>query len=150
MIKNVLVAVDGSKNTAKVLDFALDLTERYGATMTILNVSSSLGAMGTVPQEPVFETTGNVATFAKDMWSIHEATLKKFATQSKAAKPNLKISTMLRQGVVAIEIVKTAVEGGFDVIVLGHKESGKIREMVIGSTTERVIHSATCSVIIVK
>ncbi len=41
MIRNVLVAVDGSENSDRALDFALDLAEKYGAAVTILNVSES-------------------------------------------------------------------------------------------------------------
>ena len=48
MIKQVLVAVDGSENSIRALDFALDLTEKYNAQLTILNVSESV-AVNAVP-----------------------------------------------------------------------------------------------------
>src|ERR1035437_5480691 len=51
LIKNVLVAVDGSENSDRVLDFGLDLAEKYVAAVTVLNVSES-PAMGAVPMEP--------------------------------------------------------------------------------------------------
>lgn len=51
MIRNVLVAVDGSENSDRALDFALDLTDKYNAALTVLNVSES-PAMGAVPLEP--------------------------------------------------------------------------------------------------
>ena len=51
MIRNVLVAVDGSENSVRALDFGLDLAEKFGATVTVLNASESL-AMGVVPLEP--------------------------------------------------------------------------------------------------
>ncbi|MEM1607544.1 MAG: universal stress protein [Candidatus Bathyarchaeia archaeon] len=38
MIKRILVAIDGSEHAYKALDFALDLAEKYSATVTIINV----------------------------------------------------------------------------------------------------------------
>jgi nucleotide-binding universal stress UspA family protein len=50
LIRNVLVAVDGSENSDRALDFTLDFAEKYNATVTVLNVSES-PAMGVVPIE---------------------------------------------------------------------------------------------------
>ena len=59
------------QNAERALDFALDLTEKYNAAITILNVSPSLGAMGAVPQENASAyPTGNLAVFAKDIRKI--------------------------------------------------------------------------------
>ena len=150
LIHNILVAIDGSESTKRILDFALDLAEKFGATLTIVNVSPSLGAMGTFPQEPPVETTSNVAMFAKDMRRIHEETLNKALAHANTTKPNAKVSTLLKEGDPAIEIVNTANEGGFDVIILGHRELSKMKEIVRGSVSDKVVHIALCPVIIVK
>ena len=50
VIKNILVAVDGSENSDRALDFALDLAEKFNASIMILNVSESL-ALSAVPPE---------------------------------------------------------------------------------------------------
>ena len=50
VIRNILVGVDGSENSDRALDFALDLAEKFNASIMILNVSESL-AMGAVPEE---------------------------------------------------------------------------------------------------
>jgi len=39
LIRNVLVAVDGSENSDRALDFALELAEKFGAAVRVLNVS---------------------------------------------------------------------------------------------------------------
>ena len=51
LIRNVLFVVDGSENSGRALDFGLDLVEKFGAIVTVLNASESL-AMGVVPLEP--------------------------------------------------------------------------------------------------
>jgi len=144
------VAVDGSETTGKILDFALDLTEKYNAVITILTVSPSLSALGTVPQELVETTAANLAAFAKDIRKVHEEILSKAIAHAKIAKPNLTVSTMLREGDAATEIENAVFEGSFDLIVLGHKDQSKMRERVLGNVSEKVVHDASCPIIIVK
>ncbi len=41
-------------------------------------------------------------------------------------------------------------EGNYDVVVLGHRGVGKMREILLGSISEKVAHTVPCTVIIVK
>ncbi len=56
---------------------------------------------------------------------------------------------MLREGDPAEEIVKTAEEEGVDLIILG---TGKdiIDKRLLGSVSEKVVHSAPCNVMLIK
>lgn len=152
-IKNILVAVDGSENSGRALDFALDLAEKFSASILILNVSESLvrvafpqesPAMGTTPQD------GNTSTISKDLTIIHDELLIRSVAHAKAVKPNLTISSMLKVGDPSLEIVNTAKENGFDAIVIGHRGSSKAKELFLGSVSEKVAHLAPCPIIIVK
>jgi nucleotide-binding universal stress UspA family protein len=149
LLKNVLVAVDGSENSHRALDFALDLGEKFNAAIMILNVSESL-PMGAAPEESTAYSSGGMAAFAKDLLKIHEEILSKAVARAKKVKPNLTISSMLREGDPALEIVNAAKEGGFDVIAVGHKGLSKMKELFLGSTSEKVAHLAPCPVIIVR
>ena len=149
VIRNILVGVDGSENSDRALDFALDLAEKFNASIMILNVSESL-AMGAVPEESIAYSGGNTAVFGKDLRKIHDEILSRSVARAKAVKPNLAVSSMLKEGDPALEIVNTAKEGGFDVIVIGHKGLGKMKELFLGSISEKVAHLAPCPVIIVK
>ena len=57
---------------------------------------------------------------------------------------------MLRDGDPAVEIVNVAKDSSFDIIVIGHKGSGKVKESFLGAISEKVAHSAPCPVVIVK
>lgn len=149
LFRNVLVAVDGSENSDRALDLALDLGEKYEADIMILNVSGSL-AMGVVPEESTAYSSGSLVTFAKDLRKIHEEILSKAVAHAKMVKPDLVISSMLKEGDPALEIVTVAKEGGFDVVVVGHKGLGRVKELFLGSTSEKVAHLAPCPVIIVR
>lgn len=149
LVKSVLVAVDGSENSERALDFALDFAEKFGASLTILNVSESL-AMTAVPQETQVYPSGSTAVFAKDLRAIQNQVIAKSLQHAKAAKPNLAVSFVEKEGDAAFEIVNVAREGGFDIVIVGHKGAGRMRERLLGSISEKVAHSAPCTVIIAK
>ena len=98
MIRNVLVAVDGSENSDRALDFALDLAEKYGAAVTVLNVSES-PAMGAVPIEPTTVSGESMVVFAKDLRRFHEEILSKAVAHAREVKPNVVVFSKLREGI---------------------------------------------------
>ena len=57
---------------------------------------------------------------------------------------------MLKEGNPALEIVNTAKEEGFNVIIVGHKGLSKVEELFLGSVSEKVAHLTPCPVVIVK
>jgi nucleotide-binding universal stress UspA family protein len=147
LITKILVAIDGSECSERALDFALDLAEKYSASLLIMNVLQ-MPVYGS-PEEPMAVSAGTV-TFAKDLREVHEGLLAKAAERAASAKPNVQVITALREGNPPAQIVAAATEGSFDVVVLGHSGQGRFREWLLGSTTERVAHLARCVVIIVK
>ncbi len=149
MIQNVLVAIDGSENSNRALDFSLDLAEKYGAAVRILNVSES-PAMGAVPLEPTTISGESMVVFAKDLQRFHEEILNKAVVHAKEIKPNVVVSSKLREGDPALEIVGESKDEGFDIVVLGHHGLGRVREIFLGNISEKVAHLAPCPVVIVK
>ena len=149
MIKNIVVAIDGSENSDRALDFALDLADKYSAAVTVFNVSES-PAMGVVPQQPMDYSGSGMVVFSKDFGKLHDEILNKAVAYAKALKPNLAVSSKLREGDPASEIVAAAKEGGFDVVVVGHKGAGRVKEMFLGSVSEKMVHLAPCIVVIVR
>ena len=149
LISKVLVAVDGSNNSDRAFDLALDFAEKFGANLTILNVSEAV-VMSAVPQETTGYPSGSTSVVTKDLRAIQNEILSKYVDHAKAVKPNLPVSSLAKDGDAAFEIVDTAKEGCFDVTVVGHRGLGKTRERFLGSVSEKVAHSAPCTVIIVK
>jgi nucleotide-binding universal stress UspA family protein len=149
LLKNILVAVDGSENSDRVLDFALGLSEKFGSAITILNASESL-PMGAVPPEPTASLGNPISAISGDVTKIHDQILSKAVARAKAFKSDLAVSSVLREGDPTLEIVNAAKEGGFDVIVVGHRGLGKVKELFLGGISEKVVHLASCPVIIIK
>ena len=149
MIQNILVAVDGSENSNRALDFAIDLAEKYSAAITVLNVSEP-PAMGAVPLEPTTISGDSMALFARDLRKIHEDILSKAVAHAKEVTPKMVVLSKLREGDPALEIVAEAKEYAFDIVVIGHRGEGRIREIFLGNISEKVSHLAPCSVVIVR
>jgi nucleotide-binding universal stress UspA family protein len=149
MIKKVLVAVDGSVYSEKALDFALDMAEKFEAKVTILHVSES-PLMGAVPQDLTSYSSGDQSLLARDLQKIHEEILSKAVDRARQAKPELAVSTVEKEGEPAAEIVNVAREGGFDVVVVGHKGVSRVEEFFLGNVSEKVSHLSPCTVVIVR
>ena len=144
VVKKVLVAVDGSENAGKVLDFALDLAEKFGASVMILNVSELL-VIDSVPKEVVAYSGGSAAAVpGKDLEMDHDEILRRSVAYAKAVKPNLSVLSVLREGDPATEIVNMAKEDGFDAIVVGNKRSGLVKELLLNGVSEKVARLALC------
>jgi nucleotide-binding universal stress UspA family protein len=147
LITKILVAIDGSEHADKALNFALDLAEKYSATITLVNVFQvpMFGYLG----EP-FAYPALLAEFTNEVKKAHEQILSKALKKAKELKPNLKISTVLEEGRPSDKIVETAKEGNFDLIVMGHRGLGRVKEFFLGSVSDRVADEAHCPVLIVK
>jgi nucleotide-binding universal stress UspA family protein len=139
---NVLVAVDGSDNAQRALDFALEYAEKFGSSLTVVNVSESSAAAA-------FAGDG-MASVARDLRRFHENILEKALEHAKNTHPTVNVSTSLREGDPVTEIVSAANEGNFDVVVIGHRGLGKVKGLLLGSISEKVIRSLNCTVILVR
>lgn len=142
MARNVLVAVDGSENSQRALEFALDYAEKFSYDLTVVNVSESSAAAA-------FAGDG-MASVARDLRRFHEGILEKAVEHAKNTHPNVALSTVLREGDPATEIVATANEGNFDVVVVGHRGLGKVKGLILGSISEKIIRSLVHTVILVR
>jgi nucleotide-binding universal stress UspA family protein len=147
LISKVLVGFDGTECALRALDFGLDLADKYSASITILNVLE-LPIYGN-PEDPLASSVG-MAGIVNDIRKAHQEMLSKAAAKAASVKPVLNISTEIREGNPPNQIVGVAAEGSFDIVVMGHGSAGRILEMFLGGTSERVAHLAKCAVLIVK
>jgi nucleotide-binding universal stress UspA family protein len=144
LINRILVPLDSSEYADKALDWALDLAEKYGASIELLTVIPLLGP---------FTTHGTEPLFGPSLEELKEQARKMLAEALKKAnrsKPNLRISTRILEGRPSDKIVETAREGNFDLIVMGSRGLGGVKEFFLGSVSDRVADEAPCPVVIVK
>jgi nucleotide-binding universal stress UspA family protein len=148
-IKKILVALDGSEPADKALDFALDLAEKYSAEVALLSVAHMPLVVYTSPGIGGFPPVA-IGRYTKKLKASHEKLLSEALKRAKKVKPNLKVSTKLLEGRPSDKIIETAKEGNFDIIVMGSRGLGGIKEFFLGSVSDRVADEAVCPVLIVK
>jgi nucleotide-binding universal stress UspA family protein len=154
LISKILVAFDGSETSQRALEFGLDLAEKYCATLTILNVLQV--PVYVVPEDPYAMSpdpqavSPYVVGLGKYLRKSHEKILANAAEKAAALKPNLHVTTELREGNPPAQIIETAVKGKYDLVIVGHGNDSRLREMLLGGTSERVAHWSKCAVLIVK
>ena len=136
-MERILVAVDGSENAGRAVDFAVTLARQFNAELIALSVykhqtymESSLSLVRTreVPSPPD-EVMHGLAKEAVQ-WAAERA--------REAGIPKDHIKTLIRRGPPARTIVKTAKRYKVDTIVLGSRGLGDLEGFFQGSVSHKV------------
>ena len=150
MIKKIIVPIDGSEHSDRVLNYALDLAEKYSAEIKLLSVAQPVVATGPMFLTQPMLSPASTAIYVKEIEAAHEKMLAEAFKKAKETKPNINISKQLVNGRPADKIVEIANEGKFDLIVMGSRGTGGIKEFFLGSVSDRVTDEARCPVLLVK
>jgi len=135
----VLVATDGSEQSMKAVQRALELVERLGAEVTLMSVSYY--AKDDFDEMPLYVQDKLEAEAA--------AALKK--AKAVFDEKNIKVDAVLEAGLVpANNIIRRAREGKFDRIIMGSTGKSGLERAFMGSTAAKVVAQAPCEVTIVR
>ena len=141
MLSKILVPVDGSENSLRALDHAIYLAKKTGANITAMNVIENPPTVYVESQKLLNDL---IANFRAESAKILDK------CKQIAEKNDVKIGTVIAEGDAASNIVGYAQKEGFDTIIIGRRGLGRFKEMVLGSISNKVLHHAKCSVMIVK
>lgn len=137
--ERILVAIDGSDVSNRAFEKALELAKLTQAELTALAIEGPLPAYAA--------TIGEVEEVKREK-DLFFGTL---AARSRdlAEQTGVALEVELRPGHAAELISSFAAEGGYDLVVLGHK-GHFLRDHLLGSTADRVAENAPCPVMIVR
>ncbi len=145
-MKRVLVAVDGSENSLRALEFALDLQKMCrDLQLTALYVGPSI--YGIFPESGLSSWIRQ-----KDLDQEIEEKAQKISEKidEMAGRYGLSVEKAIARGDPGAAICKFAEEGGFDLVVVGTRGYGEVKSIVIGSVSHKVLHLCQCPVVVVK
>ncbi|MCW4041955.1 MAG: universal stress protein [Candidatus Bathyarchaeota archaeon] len=149
MIQRILVAIDGSEHAQHALNYALKIAEKFDAPVHLLSVFHPL----TFPYSP-YPPTGATAQLMQQALNAQRQHQNKILSQAFADAHRLhsqiKLSKSLKEGRPADIIVQTAVDDQVDLIVMGSRGLGGVKQLFLGSVSDRVADEASCPVLIVK
>jgi nucleotide-binding universal stress UspA family protein len=136
-LESVLVAVDGSESSTVAVKRALDLQESYGSKVQILSVADIpehiYGLDPGIAQGMIDNTRGNLEDVSKRVESIGG-----------------KAEMLLREGDPARKITEIAQAMNVGMIVVGSHGRTRLRRLLMGSVTERVIGHAPCPILVTR
>ena len=142
MMKNILVAIDGSENSKRALLETRQLAECTGANVTILNVSNDLSKYPYLMNSTyVVQTNEDLKEFGK---KLIDDSLKVFEGFQGT------IDTMVRSGEVAREIIEEAEGKDYDLIVMGSRGLGTFSRTMLGSVSNKVLNHVDKDVLIIR
>ena len=138
MYKKILAPVDGSESCNNSLGEAIKIAKAGDAKITAIHVYPDYSKTLVDPKEAIPEILR------------HEA--ESILTNAKriAIAEGFKIETLMVSGDPVKQIIKTANDENFDLIVMGARGKNIIEKLVLGSVSSGVLKGASCPVLITK
>lgn len=141
MFSKILVPVDGSENSIRAFSYALYLSKNLNGEITTLHVADAPPTVYIQSQKVLDEL---LEKYAKGRNKIFDE------YKGLAEKEDIKIKTELALGDPGKEIIKFSLKNQSDIIVMGNRGTGHLKEMFLGSVSNMVIHDTKCPVLLVK
>jgi nucleotide-binding universal stress UspA family protein len=118
--RRILVGYDGSETGRRALHAAADLVG-YGSTLTVVSVADGQAVDGLLDD-----------------------------AREQLLRRNVTADYVSRSGNPAEELADACRELESDLIVVGRREQGALRRLVLGSVSAQVVNRAPCDVLVVR
>ncbi len=141
MLTKILVPIDGSENSKRAFEYALYLSKNLKGNITILHVADAPPSVYVQSQKVLDELLEKYSKGREKVFNEY---------QELAERENTEIKTKLIFGDPAKAIIEFSLKEQSDVIVIGTRGMGHLKEMIIGSVSNSIIHDAKCPVLLVK
>lgn len=153
MYNRILVAVDGSDNALRAAAEAVRMAQgNPNAQLTLITVVPFV--------DPVFAfgplvTTQQVAEAEKKAADEVLKNAEEVIARAKEAvdlteQSGIKVESLVQIGDPAQAIIECAAKGGYEIIVMGRRGMGLLKELLLGSVSSKVLQLAPCPVLLVR
>jgi nucleotide-binding universal stress UspA family protein len=138
MFSNILVPVDGSEISYKALNAALIIAGKFASSITVVHV----------PEKVRTEYLKDDNTLQMDTEQGQKILDR---CHEFANEKGISINTALVEGKhPSSAILDFALKDKFDVIVIGSHGISGFREHMLGSVSNKIVHSASVPVVLIK
>ena len=155
LFQKILVPLDGSEHSLKALEAAAEIAERFSGRITLIHVYSVSVQPVMMPEPSSSGSLGMPILTGTEVTRIIEAAQKIGNRilddgEQRIKSDKVEVKKILLEGHAVQEIVRIASEGDYDLIVIGARGVSHMREILLGSVTDGVIHHVRCPVLVVK
>lgn len=140
--RRIVAAVDGSEQSIRAAQHAIDLAGMTGGTVSIVTVvrppEGWWGLEGAPPSPEAMAramAAGNQEILAKVLESIDDR--------------GVSVTTTEEIGDPSMAIIAHCETIGADLLVIGRRGAGLMERVILGSVADRIAHHAACPVLIV-
>ena len=136
-IKKILVPIDFSRGSTKILQYAIFFAEKYNAKIFIVNVTEY---PHTISGDPTFIS------------SVTSSAMEKMASFLEDNRDQIPVSfeSSTLFGDAAEKIISYAEKENFDLIIIGTHGHKSLEKMLFGSVAEKVIKLSPCPVLTIN
>ncbi len=139
-IKKVVVPVDFSSTTDKVVDYAMSVADKLGAEVLFFHAINDFQGYDMMLVHPSF--IGMTKDLEKESKERINALVEEYKEREYGVGGDVAI------GDAAEEIIKYAQEQNADMIIIGTHGVKGLEKILMGSTAERVVKNAPCPVLV--
>jgi nucleotide-binding universal stress UspA family protein len=139
MHERILLATDGSDHATTAARHAIDVADKYDATLHAIYVIETRTAYDNAIVDPD-EVRANLR-------SIGEESLAEIS--GLAADAGVQIETAIEEGVPGEEILAYVDAEDIDWVFIGERGHSDFKTVLLGSTSERVLHGTSVPVTVV-
>ncbi len=142
-VKKIMVPVDFSGNSQKILQSAVMLAGKFQARLSVVFVVQSFDDYSGffVPHIPISQ-------FEEEMLQAAQRKMTAFVAENLTAA--VPYDAKVLQGDVANEILRYAEEAKIDLIVMGTHGYKGLEKVLFGSVAEKVVKMASCPVLTIN
>ncbi len=149
-MKNILVTIDGSKASTKVLKSATELSEKFGAGLHLLHV---VWVMRVSLNSANPALMGKYEIVQQQHHELLRSSGEQLLNQAKRVAESKGITVLhaeIGSGDPANEIVKYADKNQMDLIVIGSRGLGQFEGLLMGSVSRKVCNTTKVNCLIVR
>jgi nucleotide-binding universal stress UspA family protein len=143
----ILVAIDGSDSALHAAEHAAISAMKWDASLILLTVVASPPSLYT---DLDGTTISNNIDYESDLLKLHIKILEKMKTHLEEKYPKLDISTQIKKGPPAREILKVSENEEIDLIVIGNRGLGGLTGWLLGSVSNYVVNHCKKPILVIK
>ena len=159
-IRKILYATDLSATARHAVRYACSIGNRYGAEVSVLHVVHD--TLDDLTMEAGINVAGHMSEADRDSYNVNDIDTARSAVTERIRETSVRMKkemphcpvaeerVLVKVGDPVKEIIATAEQGGFDLIVMGTHGHGKLEETLIGSTANDVIQQSRIPVMVIR
>ncbi|MFC1785014.1 universal stress protein [Candidatus Neomarinimicrobiota bacterium] len=141
--KHILIPTDYSDQSLRAVSEGYDIAQKFSAVLTLLHVIEE-------PIPPAYYLAGNEMNVDHIFKTTAKNAQEKLLQISKEAGIINNYNIKVIKGHVANSINRFASDNNFDLMIMGSHGYSGLTHFLLGSTTEKVLRSSDCPILIVK